>query len=95
MTTNLNDATRILSAFLPNRAYRRKMAGTRCVLCGLGITAPDLTLAEFEVNGLPMTRPMHAQCTALLWDLAEQINDKEDVDDWAKDPGVEDAVEAG
>ena len=91
MTTNLNDAIRIVSAFLPNRAYRRKMAGARCVLCGLGITAPDLGLVEIETASKPETRPMHVQCTSLLWDMAEELNDTED--DWAEDPqlGVEDA----
>lgn len=95
MTTNMNDVTKILSAFLPNRAYRRKMAGARCTVCGLGIVAVDLSLVEVEVNGMPQTRPMHAQCTSLLWDMAEEVN--ADDDDWAADPelGVEGAPEAG
>lgn len=67
--------TRILSAFRPNRAYRRNVAGVRCGLCGLGITAPDLALMEAEHDNVRVdTSPIHVQCTALLWDMAQEVN---------------------
>ena len=77
------NADRILSAFLPTRAYRRANAGARCSLCGLGIVAVDFALVEVVVDGLSLTRPIHTQCTALLWDLAAELNGGDDEDEAA------------
>lgn len=71
--------TRIISAFRPNRAYRRNVAGVRCTLCGLGVTAPDLALLEAEHDHVRVdTSAIHTQCTALLWDMAAELNGGED-----------------
>lgn len=74
-----NDVTNILSAFRPNRAYRRANNGARCSMCGLGIVAVDLALVELEVGGYTkVTKPIHAQCTALLWEAASELRGGED-----------------
>ena len=96
MTTEhtLNDVVAIHGAFLPNRATRRQMAGARCHLCGLGIVAVDMCLVDVETaNGFSQTRPIHKQCTSLLWDMVNDAN--EEANDWAEDPGVDAAPEAG
>ena len=69
----MRDVSRILSAFIPTRMERRKLAGARCGMCGLGICDFDLGLVEVEVSGALHVRPIHQQCTALLWELIEEI----------------------
>lgn len=89
-----NEAIAILSAFRPNRAFRRANAGARCNMCGLGIVAVDLALVEYETTfGRKTTQPIHNQCTALLWDLHEELTAGEE-DVFASDPGVEGTPEA-
>lgn len=99
--SNMNDVTQILSAFVPTRASRRANAGARCTMCGLGIVAVDFALVEVETQTFagpaPTTRPIHKQCTALLFEEVQRLQevaDGMDDDEWAADPGVEDASEA-
>ena len=100
MADNMNNVTDILSAFLPNRAYRRANAGARCTMCGLGIVAVDLALVEVEsVNPLGFksvsTRPIHTACTALLAEEVERLREVADDMEREGEAGVEGAGEAG
>ena len=99
--TNMNDVVDILSAFLPNRAYRRKMAGARCTMCGLGICAVDFALVEVESliwPGRPetrvTTRPIHTACTALLAEEVQRLREVAD-DMEREEDGVASAAAAG
>lgn len=96
MTSDPRAITDIFSAFLPNRAYRRQMAGARCFMCGLGIVAVDLALAEVEVGGIRTdARPIHAQCTALIAEQLAALRG-EAADDGDSEPErVADSPEAG
>ena len=82
MSTNMNDVTDILTAFIPTRAARRAQAGARCTMCGLGIVAVDFALVEVERTGFTgltqTTRPIHKQCTALLWEEVERLREVAD-----------------
>lgn len=79
LVPNMNDVTDILEAFTPNRAYRRSNAGARCTMCGLGITAPDLALVTVKIGfGSTQSRPIHTQCTSLLWDLVYSLREEKD-----------------
>ena len=94
MAANMSDVTDILTAFRPNRAYRRANAGARCTLCGLGIVAVDFCFVEVEstdeFGSRISTRPIHTACTALLWDEVAKLEEMADGMDEAE-PGVEDA----
>lgn len=101
MSENLSNVTDILSAFLPNRAYRRANQGARCTMCGLGIVAVDLALVEVEsadsVGRRVSTRPIHTACTTLLWEEVERLRgiaDGVDDADEDADAGVADAGDA-
>jgi hypothetical protein len=87
----MDGVTSVINAFRPGRAYRRRMAGIKCSMCGLGITAPDLALVTVELHGVrDETRPIHQQCTALLWDLQDQLrrlSDTSTPDANTPDPG--------
>ncbi len=96
---NMNTVTDILSAFLPNRAYRRKAAGARCTMCGLGIVAVDFCLVEVRSAGFGgtsalSTRPIHTACTALLHDEVERLREVADDMEREDDAGVADSPEA-
>lgn len=74
----MNDVSEILEAFIPNRAYRRKNQGAGCTMCGLGIVAVDLALVTVVSNSwvggkATSTRPIHKQCTALLWEEVARL----------------------
>lgn len=84
---NLNDATDILSAFVPNRAFRRANAGANCGMCGLGITAPDFALVEIDTAAGATTRSLHKQCTSLLWEMVENLRRAEESPPAEEDAG--------
>lgn len=94
---NMNDVVDILEAFKPSRKYRRQMAGAQCTMCGLGIVAVDFGLVEVESLIWPnrpetrvTTRPIHQQCTALLWDMVYELREEADATDEA---GIQDQTE--
>lgn len=94
MTSNMNNVVDILEAFIPNRAARRQYAGARCTMCGLGIVAVDFALVGVvsENSGLQHkeSRPIHKQCTALLWDEVERMREVADDLEREGEAGVED-----
>ncbi len=76
----MDNVVDIIEAFLPNRATRRKYAGARCTMCGLGIVAVDFALVGVVSKtewGLTKqeSRPIHTACTALLWDEVARLRE--------------------
>lgn len=95
-TNNLNGITDILQVFMPSRAFRRQMKNARCTLCGLGIVAVDIALMEVELGGVRTdTRLIHKQCSALVWDLLDELRGNEEGHDRdGESEGVDDPTDA-
>lgn len=61
----------MISFYRPGRSVRRRIAGARCVTCGLGITADDLAMGQFDQD----QQPLHIQCVDLLINMLKKEDD--------------------
>jgi hypothetical protein len=62
-------------------------------MCGLGIVASDYALVEISTEFGKVTRPIHQQCTSLLWDMAEELNATAE-DSEVEGPAEEDGLDS-
>lgn len=65
------DPLAVIEVFIPNRRFRRELAGTRCALCGLGMTTPDVAVAQLPFG----VRALHKQCSGILIEEVQKANE--------------------
>lgn len=65
------DPAAVIDIFIPNRRFRRELAGSRCSMCGLGITITDVAVATLPFG----SRALHKQCSGILIEQIQAAND--------------------
>lgn len=65
------DPLAVIEIMIPSRKFRRELSGTRCALCGLGMTTPDVAIATLPFGA----RALHKQCSGILVEQIQAAND--------------------
>lgn len=65
------DPLAVIDIMIPSRKFRRELSGSRCSLCGLGMTTPDVAIATLPFGA----RALHKQCSGILIEQIQAAND--------------------
>lgn len=65
------DPLAVIEIMIPSRKFRRELSGSRCSLCGLGMTTPDVAIATLPFGA----RALHKQCSGILVEQIQAAND--------------------
>lgn len=65
------DPLAVIDIFIPSRKFRRELSGTRCAMCGLGMTITDVAVATLPFG----SRALHKQCSGILIEQVQDAND--------------------